>query len=98
MTDPVLPELPVPSELPELPVLPHETPAAEVIDWRLLDGVEIYDRLSRRQKGARLGHQDNRVISEMKRRGHFTEEDSSTLKSSQVFYPLILFVYGDEEV
>ena len=83
MTDPVLPELPVPPELPVLPVLPDETPAAEVVDWRLLDGVAIYDRLSRRQKGARLGHQANRVIREMKRRGHFTEEDSSTLAKSK---------------
>ena len=71
MTDPVLPELPVPPELPVLPVLPDETPAAEVIDWRLLDGVAIYDRLSRKQKGARLGHQANRVIRDGAKRTIF---------------------------
>ena len=53
----------------------------EHADWRLLDGAEIYDRFV--QKGAKLGHQGNKVIREMKRKGYFSEIVNSTLAKSK---------------
>ena len=54
------------------------TQIAEVsIDWRSLNGGEIYDRFI--QKGAKLGIQANKVIRILKKEGHFNEDDTNTL-------------------
>ena len=41
-------------------------------DWRSLGGGEIYDRFI--QQGVKLGAQANKVIRQLKKRGHFAEE------------------------
>ena len=60
-----------------------ETPVAEVsvVDWRSLDGGEIYDRFF--QKGAKLGTQANKVIRQLKKKGYFAEQGSSTLAKNK---------------
>ena len=68
-----------------------ETPVADNVDWRSLDGGEIYDRLI--QKGAKLGIQANKMIRRLKRRGHFSGEGASTLAKNKgaltLSFPLI---------
>ena len=62
-----------------------ETPVAEaIVDWRSMDGGEIYDRLI--QKGAKLGIQANKVIRGLKKKGYFAEQGCTLAKNKGTLF------------